>query len=404
MSIPDNEQRNSLGRFLEPLLPLFGRSERRHWSVFYIRGLLLEGRRKTAAGLARQYDGNEQAIQQFVSDSPWQWMPVRRELALRMTKQVNNGDIGWIIDETCFPKQGEHSVDVARQYCGTLGKAANSQSAVSLNFAVDEVAFPLDFELYMPNEWSDDKDRREQAGIPDDLKFKRHWEIALEIIDTAISWQIPKGVVIADTAYGEVGDFRVALFERGLSYALAVGKKLSVWLEAVDLSRPIHIKQIPKPKRLLEVAKGLPNNRWKSVTWREGSKGPLTSRFARVRVQPAHSGRIWSASEPMQWLLIEWPEGAPEPTNYYLLNLPEKAKLKELVCWARRRWPVEQNYRELKDELGLDHFEGRSYVGWHHHVTLTMMAFNFLIQQRLDQLKKGEVGLCRRQEEKCSIC
>lgn len=404
MSTSTEEQREDLSHFLEPLLPLFGRSERRHWGKFYVQGLLLEGRRKTAAGMAREYGGNEQAIQQFVSDSPWDWMAVRRELARQMTQDLSSKHKGWIIDETCFPKQGEHSVAVARQYCGTLGNAANSQSAVSLNFVTEKVAFPLDFKLYIPEDWSEDYDRREKVGLPADIVFQRHWEIALGIIDAALSWGIPQGVVIGDCNYGEAAEFRIALNERNLLYALGVPKKLSVWLEEVDLSRPIHVNQLPKPMNLLDVAKSLPKSRWKTVTWRDGSKGPLSSRFARVRVQPAHAGRIWNKPEQMQWLLIEWPEGEPEPIRYYFLNLPEKTRLKELVYWARMRWPVEQNYRELKDELGMDHFEGRSYQGWHHHVTLTMMAFDFLIRERLKEDKKGGVGLCRRQKEKCSKC
>jgi SRSO17 transposase len=385
------EQHDDLSRFLEPLLPLFGRSERRHWCDFYVHSLLLDGRRKTAAGMARQYGGDEQSIQQFLTGSPWDWRAVRQGLAQQMVYEISGKRLGWLVDETCFPKQGTHSVGVERQYCGTLGNTANSQSAISLNLVSDGVAFPLDFELYLPASWIDDKDRRAEVGIPQDAVFKRHWEIALDLIDTALSRSIPTGPVMADCAYGEVSEFRTALVERGLSYALGVRKTLSVWLEEVDLTRPVHRKQLPKPKQVVEVAKSLPASHWNTVSWREGSKGTMSGRFARVRVQPARGGMTWGKPEGMQWLVIEWPEDEPEPTKYYLLNLAKSARFEELVYWAKGRWPVEQNYKELKDELGLDHFEGRSYQGWHHHVTLTMMAFDFLIQQKLRQAKKGEL-------------
>lgn len=385
------EQSDDLSRFLEPLLPLFGRSERRHWCDFYVHSLLLEGRRKTAATMARQYGGDEQSLQQFVTDSPWDWMSVRQGLSQQMVGVIKGKHIAWIIDETCFPKQGEHSVGVARQYCGTLGKTANSQSAVSLSFAADGVAFPVDFQLYLPGSWIDDMERRAEVGIPQDAAFKRNWEIALDLVDTAVSWGIPKGVVTADVAYGEVAEFRLALVERDLLYALGVQGKLSVWLEWVDLSRPVHQNELPKSMRAVDVAKSLPRNRWRMVTWREGSRGVMQSRFARVRVQPAHSGKTGIKPEGMQWLLIEWPQGEPEPIKYYLLNLPATLRFKKLVFAAKGRYPVELNYRELKDELGLDHFEGRSYQGWHHHITLTMMAFDFLIQQKVQEAKKGEL-------------
>jgi SRSO17 transposase len=402
MGRTNEKQRCDLDRFLEPLLPLFGRSERRRWGEFYIQGLLLEGRRKTAAGMARQYDGNEQSLQQFVTDSPWDWMKVRKGLALQMVEDLAPRRVSWIVDETCYPKKGEHSVGVTRQYCGTLGNISNSQSGISISIATDKAAFPLDFELYVPAEWTEDKERRSKVGVPEDIVFRRNWEIGLDIIDTLIGWGIPRGTVIADCAYGEVGEFRTGLLERGLQYAAGVPKTLSVWLEEVDLTRPVHRKELPKPMKVVEVAKSLPRNRWRKVTWREGSKGMMTSRFCRVRVQPARSGKTYSKPEPMQWLVIEWPKDKPEPTKYYLSNLPERRSLKELVYECRMRWPVEQNYRELKDELGLDHFEGRSWMGWHHHMTLTMMAYDFLLTQRLDEGKKGDLGLCRRPDERSS--
>lgn len=382
-----NEARSSFKEFLQPILPLLGRLERRHWAEFYVQGLLLDGRRKTTAGMARAYAGNQQSIQQFVTDSPWEWMPVRGELGRRMVQLTGKKHGAWILDGSCIPKKGHESVGVASQYCGTVGNVHNSQHAVSLSYAVDGVAFPLDFELYMPQPWVVDWRRRAKTRIPADVVFKRHWEMGLEMIDTATSWGIARGVVVTDSEYGDVSEFRLGLTKRGLEYAVGVSKKTAVWTEPVDVSRPIHIKQLPMSQQVLEVARALPADAWQEVTWREGSKGPLKSRFARVRVQPSHGVQQYTEPEGMQWLLIEWIKGQQEPEKYYLSNLPEDVTLEELVYWARSRWPIEQNYQQLKDELGLDHFEGRTWPGWHHHVTMTMIAYDFLVAQKLQGKK-----------------
>jgi len=400
------EARYRLESFLEPLLPLMGRQERRHWGGFYVQGLLLEGGRKTAAGMAKQYGGDEQALQQFVSQSPWDWMPVRRELARQMAREASPRS-AWILDDTGFPKKGKHSVGVARQYSGTLGKVGNCQIGVSLNYATDEGCFPLDFQLYLPEEWAEDPERRRKAGIPEEETFKRKWALGLEMMDRVWEWGIPVAVVVADAGYGTVSDFRAGLRERHLSYVVGISDQVGVWLNPVaddpipyqGRGRPRTRRHVlPAPSKVLEVVKTLPQSSWSEIVWREGTRGPLKGRFVALRVQPSHGDIRGKGSEPVCWLLAEWPLEADQPTKFWLSNLPENATLKDLVYWAKLRWWVEQNYQQLKDDIGLDHFEGRSWSGWHHHVTLAMIAFDFLVLEGFRSKKNFWVDPPARQE------
>lgn len=381
------EARGRLAAFVEPLLPLLGRSERRRWGAFYVQGLLLEGGRKTAAGMAERYGGDEQALQQFVNQSPWDWMAVRQALAVRMAREASPR-AAWVLDDTGFPKKGEHSVGVARQYSGTLGKVGNCQIGVSLNYATDEGCFPLDFQLYLPESWVQDAARRRKARIPDDVTFKAKWELGLEMIDRGRAWGLPVEVIVADAGYGVVTKFRAELRERQLRYVVGIPGDVGVWRHPVVAEVPAYqgrgrprtrARNLPAPEKVLAVAMSLPSEAWFEVMWREGTKGPLQSRFAALRVQPSHGHTQGKVSEPVQWLLVEWPHEEPQPTKFWLSNLPEDTPLRDLVYWAKIRWWVEQNYQQLKDDIGLDHFEGRSWIGWHHHVTLAMVAFDFLV-------------------------
>jgi SRSO17 transposase len=381
------EARGRLEAFLELLLPLLGRSERCRWGAFYIQGLLLEGGRKTAAGMAAHFGGNVQAVQQFVNQSPWDWLTIRQALAQTMVNQTC-GRGAWILDDTGFPKKGAHSVGVARQYSGTLGKIGNCQVAVSLNYATDEGCFPVNFQLYLPPAWIDDAERREKAGIPADITFRRKWKIGLEMLDQAREWGLPDQVVVADAGYGVATEFRRELEKRGHHYVVGITRETTVWTEPVVAKTPTYSGQgrppkrdrtLPKPPKVFEVARLLPPDAWEDIIWREGKKGPMRGRFTALRVQPAIGYFNGKATESVAWLLIEWPRPEPEPIKYWFSNLPETTTLQELVYWAKIRWWIEQNYQQLKDELGLDHFEGRSWAGWHHHVTLTMMAFAFLV-------------------------
>jgi SRSO17 transposase len=387
-------ERERLAQFLEEMLAGLGRKERRRWGEVYVRGLLATSERKTAARMAAHLpDGDVQALQQFVGQSPWSWAPVREQLAQRMVRELYPA-AAWVVDDTGFPKKGSHSVGVARQYSGTLGKIGNCQIAVSLHYATDDAAIPLDFQLYLPEEWLSEE-RRKEAGIPSEVGFKTKGTIALELIDEALAWKIPPGVVAADAGYGNRAEFRRALAERKLTYAVGIDRQTTVWREEVNVSvppsagkrprgRPRRLpKDVPAPLSVRDLAQALSAEEWHSVTWREGSKGPMTSRFAAVRVRPAHGYRRHEAAEDVQWLLIEWLAGHTDPSRYWLSNLAAETDLASLVRLAKIRWWIEQGYQQLKDELGLDHYEGRSWQGWHHHITLTMLAFAFLSLERL---------------------
>jgi len=363
------------------------------WGQVYIRGLLLNGDRKSIEPMAnRMPDGNVQAMQQLVGQSPWPWQPVRERFARRMASAL--GTIcAWIVDDTSFPKKGEHSVGVARQYCNSLGKVANCQIGVSLHIANEERSVPIDWAIYLPESWANDRERCGKAGVPDEVEFHTKWRLALAMIDRALTWGIPTGVLLSDAAYGKVVEFRSGLRARKLKYVVAIDKETKAWNNSI-VRQPVPYRGIgrppvPKyescepPKSVLEIAQSLPEEAWQKITWREGSKGPLSSRFARLRVQPSHGHSKNKMEQPETWLLIEWPEGEEEPPNYWLSNLPKTISLVHLVCYAKQRTLIEQDYQELKEELGLDHFEGRGYLGWHHHVTLVSIAYGFLLLERM---------------------
>lgn len=394
------ECRARLQGYLARVFRDLGRAERRYWARRYVQGLLLEGGRKTAAGIARRLQESadaEQALQQLLSQSPWSHEAVRRAVAQQVIPELGRERVGWIVDDTGFPKKGAHSVGVARQYSGTLGKVANCQIGVSLSYATADAAIPLDFALYLPEEWVHDPARCERAGIPPAARTHRtKWELALDLIDRARAWAVPEGVVVADAGYGQVQAFRQGLRERNLAYVVGITSTVAVWTTPPDppplprggRGRPRKRHwDLPAPQSVQAVAEGLPADTWQRVTWREGTKGPLTSRFAAVRVQPAHGHTQGEIREPVQWLLIEWPEGEPAPTKYWLSTLPEQTSLQDLVWWAKLRWWIEHNDQQLKDELGLDHFEGRSWRGWHPQVTLTCVAFAFLVLEMLRNKK-----------------
>jgi len=381
-----------LDAFLGDLLAPMGRSERRYWGKLYVHGLLLDGDRKSIEPMAARLGGADvQALRQFVGQSPWAVEQVQEVLAQKLVDTLSE-PLVWMIDETAFPKAGTSSVGVARQYCGTLGKIANCQVAVSLHWSSAEMSCPLGWRLYLPEKWVDDPALRARGKIPEEVTYQSKTELALALLDAALLWQVPKLPVVADSAYGNDFDFRGALRERALDYAVAVEPSTKVWKEdpnavpvpaAKPTGRPRRfapVSAFAEPQDLRTLAQELPASAWQKVTWRAGSKGPMVSRFARLKVWAAHG---WKAQKHLQrvaeWLLVEWPEGAPTPRDYWLTQLDQEPPgLRRLVRTARARWRVEQDYRELKEELGLDHYEGRHWLGWHHHVTLVSMAFAFL--------------------------
>lgn len=387
--------RGRLVGFAAEMFEPMRRSEQRRWGEVYLRGLMLEGHRKSIEPMAeRLADGDEQCLQQFVNQSPWDEAEVRRRLAERISEEI--APEAWVIDDTGFPKFGRHSVGVARQYCGALGKVGNCQVGVSINAASDEASCPLDWRLFLPEEWDEDEERRAKAHLPDEVRHEPKWRLALQMLDELRAWGLEARPVLADGGFGEITEFRQGLAERGLDYVLQVKGVTSAYAEDVRPERPEYpgrgrppkprYRERPSSLRALALAAGRAALR--EVSWREGTRGKLRSRFAALRVRPANIGLRNAANREGAelapcWLLVEWPPRAKEPTKYWLSNLPPEIPLRELVRLAKLRWRIEHDYRELKDALGLDHFEGRSYRGWNHHVTLVSVAHGFLTLERL---------------------
>jgi SRSO17 transposase len=300
----------------------------------------------------------------------------------------------WIIDDTGFPKQGRHSVGVARQYCGQLGKQDNCQVAVSLSIANHHASLPVAYRLYLPKDWAGDSKRRRKTGVPEDVCFKTKPEIALEQIEAACKAGLPRGVVLMDAGYGCNTDLRAGVSALALCYVAGIMPQTTVWASGTGplppkkwSGRGRHPKLIRRdakhqPISVKELALRLPKRAWRRIEWREGAAERLSSRFARVRVRVAHRDYKLTDSRPEEWLLIEWPKGEDAPTKYWLSTLPQDLTFRSLVDKTKLRWRIERDYQELKQEVGLGHFEGRGWRGFHHHATLCIAAYGFLISER----------------------
>ena len=387
--------RKRLEHFLADLVAPVGRRERRRWADVYVRGLLLDGERKSIEPLAtRVPDGNVQALQQLVGQSPWDWGPVWEQLAQRMSAELAPDPV-WVIDDTGFPKQGTHSVGVARQYSGTLGKIGNCQVAVSLHQVSDEGHALLGWRLYLPEDWATDRVRRQAAGIPDAVRFQPKWQLGLDLLDQARDWGLSDRLVVADAGYGDTTEFRDGLEARRLAYVVGISATVGVWTRPPKVSVPPYRGRGQPPTRyaygtqrpIAAKEAATTATGWKTVRWRQGTKGWLASRFLARRVHPSHGFVEGQPPHAEVWLLVEWPETEKAPTKYWLCDLPATTPLRRLVRLAKCRWTIEQDYLQLKDELGLDHYEGRGWVGWHHHVTLVMLAHAFLTLETLRRKK-----------------
>ncbi len=393
--------RLKLEAFLADVVLCMGRKERGRHAERYIRGLLMDGERKSIEPMAnRLLDGDVQALQQFVNQSPWSSERVRASLARKVEGEFV-AEAYWLIDEVSFPKQGKHSVGVARQYCGALGKTANCQVAVTLDLGTEESSTPLDWALYLPEQWINDPVRRKKAGVPEEITFKTKPQLALGLIDEVRGWGLEDRLVLADSAYGDGYEFRHGLRSRTLDYVVQVSGDLMAWTEDPHPPEPpmkrggkiprkrLYGKDLPPARTLRQIAKDLPSQSWRKITWREGTKGPLSSRFARVVVWMANGlvqGKTMQV--PSEEVLIEWPEGSEGPLKFWLSSLPpHRSSCRVLVRKAKGRFRIEQDYQEMKGELGLDHFEGRSWQGWHHHVTLVTLAYAFLMVERMGNKK-----------------
>jgi SRSO17 transposase len=293
----------------------------------------------------------------------------------------------WIIDDTSFPKKGKHSVGVQHQYCGQLGKQANCQVTVSLSIANHAASLPVAWRLYLPQDWTKDRARRKKAGVPKEIKFKTKPEIALEQIRWACEAGLPRGVALMDVAYGNDSRLRAGMTELGVAYVASMLPNTLMWRPGTGPRRPgkplnnTGRRDQPDLISAKEVMLGLPKDAWRTVRWREGSADWLSSRFARVRVRVGHN-KLRPEQLVEEWLLIEWPEGEAEPTKYWLSTLPENVSFQRLVDFAKLRWRIERDYQELKQEVGLGHYEGRGWRGFHHHATLCIAAYGFLIAER----------------------
>ncbi|WP_119680771.1 IS701 family transposase [Indioceanicola profundi] len=389
------------GRYIGRLAQALGHADRLSPFQAYCIGLLLPGERKSVEPMAARVEpGRVQAAHQslhhFVAKAPWNDAAVLqavRETVLP-TLQAHGSLRAWIIDDTGLPKKGTHSVGVARQYCGQLGKQDNCQVAVSLSISTDHGSLPLAWQLYLPEAWAGDHERRAKAGVPEEISFQTKPQIALAQIRTAVQSGVPLAPVLMDAGYGTDTDLRTGITELGLAYVAGVQSSLTVWppgtgpLPAKPWSGkgrpPKLVRRDPnhKPVDVKTLAQSLASGAWQTVTWREGSNAPLTSRFAALRVRPAHRD-YWRAEPwPEEWLLIEWPEDEKEPAKYWLSTLPADISLADLVDTAKLRWRIERDYLELKQEIGLGHYEGRGWRGFHHHATLCIAAYGFLVQER----------------------
>jgi SRSO17 transposase len=381
------------------------RSDQRVKGEMYLRGLLLDGRRKSMQPMAERLGVDHQGLQQFVTTSTWDTTAVRARLAHRAVEVVQ--PVAWVIDDTGFVKDGKGSPCVARQYSGTLGKVANCQIGVSVHAVTDTASCPLDWRLFMPTSWDEqavEEDaraqvvaRRGRCGIPQDEHHRPKWKMAIEMLDGLIASGLQPPLVAADAGYGDSSQFRSALDEREIGYIVQVkGDALAhpsdvtaterVWS---GRGRPPTRTDLRYPHTAVSLAEHIHaagHAAAVTITWREGTKGTMTSQFVFLRVRPAghRVTRDDDGTLPERWLIAQWPDQQAEPVKYWLSSLPADTDPATLIRYGKIRWRIEHDYRELKTGLGLDHFEGRSFTGWHRHVTLVTAAHLFCTMLRLD--------------------
>lgn len=387
--------------FISRLFESVGHADRREPLHAYIAGLLLPGERKSIEPMAarvdpRHVESRHQSMHHFVAEAPWDAravIGVARDWALEQFER--HGPVeAWVVDDTGIPKKGKHSVGVARQYCGVLGKQDNCQVAVTVSLVNEVMSVPAAHRLYLPEVWANDAGRRRIARVPEEIEFQTKWQIARDEIARLLDDGVPRAPVISDAGYGTTTEFRDWLADQDLVYAMGVQGEVTVWSEDNPPPVPATWKGRGRPATLLrrsdgtkprtvaELALSLPSSEWKSIRWRSGTKGDMRSRFARVRVRAAHRDYERSEARPEEWLLIEWPKGESAPTKFWLSNVAVETTITDLVNLVKLRWRIERDYQELKDEIGLDHYEGRNWPGFHHHAALCIAAYAFLVAER----------------------
>ena len=408
-------QQQRLAAYLHSLARTARHADRSEPLKSYCRGLLLPLQRKSVEPMAAWLAPDNvrrchQSLHHIVADSPWSdaalLARVRRSVLPLMAKKAPL--LAWVVDDTAIPKKGRHSVGVSRQYCGQLGKQENCQVAVSLSVASGKASLPIAYRLYLPEGWARDRQRRRQAGVPDEVHFQTKQQIARDQIRQALEDEGEPGVVLADATYGNDSEFRDELEQWGLEYVVGIPSSTSVWrpgqgpLPAKKYSgfgRPpklLRRHQQQQPVTVQELACELAERKaFRTLSWREGSHQKRRSRFAAVRVRPAHRDYWQDQPHPEQWLLIEWPKTEAAATKYWLSNLPQSTKREELVTLGKHRWIIERDYQELKQELGLGHYEGRGWRGFHHHATLCIAAYGFLVAERSCSPPSARVGTLR---------
>jgi len=396
-------------QYMEHLAAGLGHMDRRAGLRGYCTGLMLPLERKSVEPMAASVDplrasARHQALHHFVAKADWSDEEMLRRVAQCVVPRMDlSAGAFWIVDDTGFPKKGEHSVGVARQYCGQLGKQDNCQVAVSVSLATEAASIPVAYRLYLPKSWALDHARRRKAAVPSSVRFATKGQIALAQIEELLAAGAAAHCVLADAAYGTETAFRLRLSELGLPYMVGVVSSVSVWPPGVEPlppkpysgrgRPPLMPQRSPRrqPVSVKALAQSLPADAFQRLSWREGSNAQLSGRFAAVRVRHAGGNggraRLW----PSQWLLIEWPNDEPEPTKYWLSTLAEDTALNDLVAAAHMRWRIERDYLELKQELGLGHYEGRSWRGFHHHASLSIAAYGFLVAEQLTAGKRSGI-------------
>lgn len=387
-------------RFIEPFLEVWRSKRRRQWAPIYLRGLLLPGERKSIEPVAaRVAPGHEQELRHFVSESPWEAEPVEQVLWSKADAMLGGHDAFLIIDDTALPKKGDESVGVAHQYCGALGKQANCQSLVSLTLARGDVPVPIALRLYLPEPWAKDQKRREKVGVPPTVAFQPKWRIALDELKRIKEAGVRFGTVLADAGYGVCADFRRELTDLSLTWAVGIISEHKFYPSnararmprAAGVGRP-RTRALPTHTRssAKDIVALLPTKAWRRISWRDGTKGPLAADFCAVRVRaadgPETTDRVHLPGDEV-WLVAE--RRSATETKYYLTNHAANASLKTIANAIKARWSCEQAHQQLKEELGLDHFEGRSWRGLHNHALMTLICFAFLQQERLRENKSA---------------
>jgi SRSO17 transposase len=370
------------------------RSEQRWAAGYYARALMMEGARKSLEPMVARMGGTSveyEALQHFLADSPWDPAVLDRAVAERVCAVIE--PVAWVLDDTGVPKYGKHSPGVKRQYSGTLGKIGSCQIAVSLHAVSTKGTVPLGFRLYVPEDWCADPVRRREAKIPASVEFQTKPTLGGELVARAAGWKIRRAPVLGDQAYGNDTKLRTRLHDDGIDYVLSVAPECGIYpsgtVFAVPPRTPGSRGRAPsvfrtetEPQSITELVGGVDPDAWQTVAFRDIDGGQLVSRFAFVRVIAANPVEHLRQEPREEWLIVEWPEGHEHPSDYWLSNLPADTEPEQLARLARLRWMIELDYKQLKGELGLDHYEGRSYLGFHHHCSLVTAAHGFLTLER----------------------